>query len=115
MIEPAVAHIPALTQEMRARESIAELFRTLSNPPRIAMLELLLEYGMPSGIEVLDALAERGYPLAQPTIAYHLGRLEALGLVRGEKATGKYALQRVFRPLPRVRRGVARRCPCSPC
>ena len=59
----------------------AEVFRALSDPGRIRILNLLAN--SPDPLCVCDLQAPLG--LSQPTVSFHLKKLVAAGLIRGER------------------------------
>jgi ArsR family transcriptional regulator, arsenate/arsenite/antimonite-responsive transcriptional repressor len=70
---------PALTDD--EAEATARLFRSLGDPTRIRILNLLLASGQP--VCACDLFPAIG--LAQPTISFHLKKLLEAGLIRREE------------------------------
>jgi DNA-binding transcriptional ArsR family regulator len=58
------------------RERLTTIFAALSDPTRLEMLEMVVEYG-----EVGCADFEERFPLARSTLSYHTKLLDAAGLI----------------------------------
>ena len=63
----------------KKQNELADLFRVLANPARIAILEYL---GRQRACICNDIVEEIG--LAQPTVSQHLKELKRIGLIKGE-------------------------------
>ena len=61
------------------QNELADLFRVLANPARIAILEYL---GRQKACICNDIVEEIG--LAQPTVSQHLKEIKRIGLIKGE-------------------------------
>ena len=61
------------------QNELADVFRVLANPARIAILEYL---GRQKACICNDIVEEIG--LAQPTVSQHLKELKRIGLIKGE-------------------------------
>ena len=61
-----------------AQNELADVFRALAHPARVAIVQHLLSVNQCIGGEIVDVL-----PLAQPTISRHLKELKAVGLIKG--------------------------------
>ena len=70
---------PEMTDEQA--EATAELFKALSHPERVRILNLIATCGEP--VCVCDVTDHVG--LAQPTITFHLKKLVAAGILRREQ------------------------------
>lgn len=75
---------PALSQE--EAEATAELFKVLSDPARVRIVNLLVAAGEPVCACHLNAPVG----LAQPTVSHHLKKLVAAGLLEREQR-GRWA------------------------
>ena len=63
----------------KKQNELADLFRVLANPARVAILEFL---GHQKSCICNDIVEEIG--LAQPTISQHLKELKSIGFIKGE-------------------------------
>jgi len=73
--------IAALEMDKNDAAAAAEVFRALSDPNRVRILNLLSN--APDSVCVCDLQTPLG--LSQPTVSFHLRKLAAAGLVRGER------------------------------
>ena len=64
-------------------EEYSELFKVLSDPNRIKIIELLIQ-GETCGCNLVDKL-----PISQPTLSHHLKRISSVGLVTSFKEGNK--------------------------
>lgn len=64
-----------------SQRQLADLFRVLGHPARIAILERLLEVDCCICRDLTDCI-----DLSQPTLSRHLGELQAAGLIEGTVA-----------------------------
>lgn len=62
-------------------ENLARLFKAVSSPVRVQMLDILSRHGG----EVCVCDIENQFDLSQPTISHHLGVLRKAGLVESEQ------------------------------
>lgn len=60
------------------QQEMANLFKALGHPARVAIIEHLLEINTCIVGDIVDEL-----PLAQPTVSRHLKELKNLGLIKG--------------------------------
>ena len=65
----------------------ATLFKALSDPSRLAILELLTERCVPVSVEEMVAHIGR---LSQPTVSHHISTLVAAGLIELVEKRGTY-------------------------
>ncbi|MFK7032539.1 ArsR/SmtB family transcription factor [Flavobacterium oreochromis] len=61
-----------------SQNELANLFKALSNPARLAIIEHLIKVDSCICNDIVEEL-----PLAQPTISQHLKELKQVGLVKG--------------------------------
>lgn len=72
---------PVLGMAVESAENLAQLFKAISSPVRVQMLDILSRHGG----EVCVCDIERQFELSQPTISHHLGVLRKAGLVQSEQ------------------------------
>ena len=61
------------------QNELANLFKAISHPARVAIIEYLLSVDTCICGDIVNEL-----PLAQPTISQHLKELKAAGIIKGE-------------------------------
>ncbi|AMA48683.1 MULTISPECIES: ArsR/SmtB family transcription factor [Flavobacterium] len=61
-----------------SQNELANLFKALSNPARLAIIEYLIKVNSCICNDIVEEL-----PLAQPTISQHLKELKQVGLIKG--------------------------------
>ncbi|HZD80350.1 MAG TPA: metalloregulator ArsR/SmtB family transcription factor [Actinomycetota bacterium] len=93
---PAACCVPLGDAAMSAEEAevTARVFKALSDPGRVRIVNLLASTG--EAVCVCDLTPEIG--LSQPTVSFHLKKLAEVGLVRREKR-GVWAYYAVDRDL----------------
>ncbi len=72
---------PVLGMAVENAENLARLFKAVSSPVRVQMLDILSRYAG----EVCVCDIESQFGLSQPTISHHLGVLRKAGLVESEQ------------------------------
>lgn len=72
---------PVLGMAAESAEKLAGLFKAISSPVRVQMLDILSRHG--GDVCVCDI--ESQFELSQPTISHHLGVLRKAGLVESEQ------------------------------
>ena len=87
-LEPIVCCAPLAATVMSDEEATAtsEIFKALSDPARVRIVNLLATNGEP--VCICDLIAPVG--LSQPTVSHHMKKLLAAGLVEREQR-GKWA------------------------
>ncbi|MBI3958927.1 MAG: helix-turn-helix transcriptional regulator [Chloroflexi bacterium] len=66
---------------VESAENLAQLFKAISSPVRVQMLDILSRHAG----EVCVCDIESQFALSQPTISHHLGVLRKAGLVQSEQ------------------------------
>lgn len=72
---------PVIGMAVERAEQLAQLFKAISSPVRVQMLDILSRHGG----EVCVCDIEEQFELSQPTISHHLGVLRKAGLVESEQ------------------------------
>ncbi len=72
---------PVLGMAVETAETLAQLFKAISSPVRVQMLDILSRHAG----EVCVCDIENQFDLSQPTISHHLGVLRKAGLVQSEQ------------------------------
>jgi len=72
---------PVLGMAVESAESLAQLFKAISSPVRVQILDILSRHAG----EVCVCDIESQFELSQPTISHHLGVLRKAGLVQSEQ------------------------------
>ena len=72
---------PVLGMAVESAENLAQLFKAISSPVRVQMLDILSRHAG----EVCVCDIEGQFALSQPTISHHLGVLRKAGLVQSEQ------------------------------
>jgi len=72
---------PVLGMAVETAENLAHLFKAISSPVRVQMLDILSRHAG----EVCVCDIENQFDLSQPTISHHLGVLRKAGLVQSEQ------------------------------
>lgn len=72
---------PVLGMAVESAETLARIFKAISSPVRVQMLDILSRHA--GQVCVCDI--ESQFDLSQPTISHHLGVLRKAGLVESEQ------------------------------
>ena len=72
---------PVLGMAVESAETLAQLFKAISSPVRVRMLDILSRHAG----EACVCDIENQFDLSQPTISHHLGVLRKAGLVASEQ------------------------------
>ncbi len=72
---------PVIGMAVESAETLAHLFKAISSPVRVQMLDILSRYAG----EVCVCDIENQFDLSQPTISHHLGVLRKAGLIESEQ------------------------------
>ena len=72
---------PVVAMAVETAEHLARLFKAISSPVRVQLLDILSRHGG----EVCVCDIEGQFDLSQPTISHHLGVLRRAGLVESEQ------------------------------
>lgn len=80
-IDSCCAPGPVLGMAVESAETLAQLFKAISSPVRVRMLDILSRHAG----EICVCDIESQFDLSQPTISHHLGVLRKAGLVESEQ------------------------------
>ena len=95
---PVTSPIPHPTTKTRALEPVAGFLKTLSDPTRLGILELLFTHGELCVCELMDALC-----VSQPKASRHLATLRRQHLIRNRRR-GTWIYYRLDPKLPKWQR-----------